>query len=155
MFAGGDAEAFATARPVLETLADPEHLTYCGESGAGQIIKGVNQLAMGLVQGAWLETISYATRQGISADLVAKAVGGASGWRAELAAHATRIAAGDGEKNDLKFAELPYFLRAAEAAKIDMPLTSALYHYCSPGPRDSRDNMNRPYVSFWHMLNRK
>lgn len=155
MFCGGDREAFAKTRSVLEQLADPDHLTYGGESGAGQILKGVNQLAMGLVAGAWMETISFATRQGISAELVAKAVGGSGAFRAELTAQAKVLAAGKGENNDLKFAELPYFLAAAEAAGIDLPLTSALYHYCAAGEPKWRDNMNRPYVSFWNMLNRK
>ena len=82
-------------------------------------------------------------------------MGGPAGWRAEFVAHAQHIAAGDGEKNDLKFAELPYFLRAAQAAGIDLPLTAALYGYCAPGPRNWRDNMNRPYTSFWHMLNQQ
>lgn len=155
IFGGGDQQAFEKVRPILAHIADPDHLTWCGPSGSGQIVKGVNQLSMGLVQAAWLETLSFATRQGVSAEVVAKSVGGASGWRAELASHAARIAAGEAENNDLKFAELPYFLAAAEAAGIDLPMTSALFHYCSAGERRWRDNMNRPYVSFWHMLNRK
>jgi len=155
MFIGGDANAFERVRPLLEVLADPQHLAYSGPSGAGQILKGVNQLSMSLVRAAWLEAVSYATRQGITPETIARAVGGAIGWRRELADVAGQIAEGKGELNDLKFAELPYFLNAAEQVGIELPLTRALFEFCDPGPRDWRDNMNRPYASFWYMLNRK
>jgi 3-hydroxyisobutyrate dehydrogenase-like beta-hydroxyacid dehydrogenase len=114
----------------------------------------VNQLSMGIVRAAWLEAVSFATRQGIDPQTVKRAVGGAEGWRAELAGVSQQIADGKVEGQDLKFAELPYFLQAAEQAGLDLPLTRALFEFCDPGPRDWRDNMNRPYVSFWHMLNR-
>jgi len=154
IFVGGEESAFQRVKPLLQVLADPDHLTLAGASGSGQILKGVNQLSMGVVQAAWLEAVSYATRQGIDPQTVKRAVGGATGWRAELAGVSQQIADGKGENNDLKFAELPYFLHAAEQAGLDLPLTRALFEFCSPGPRDWRDNMNRPYVSFWHMLNR-
>jgi 2-hydroxy-3-oxopropionate reductase len=154
IFVGGDAGAFERVKPLLQVLADPDHLTLAGSSGAGQILKGVNQLSMGLVNAAWLEVVSYATRLGLDPQTVEQAVGGATGWRAELAQVCRQIADGKGDLNDLKFAELPYFLNAAEQAGLDLPLTRALFEFCDPGPRDWRDNMNRPYVSFWHMLNR-
>ena len=154
VFVGGDTDAFERARPLLQVLAHPDHLTHAGPSGAGQILKGVNQLSMGVVQAAWLEAISFATRQGIDAATVKQAVGGDQAWRAELARVAQQVADGKGEGHDAKFAELPYFLDAARQADIPMPLTQALFEFCDPGPRDWLDNMNRPYVSFWHMLNR-
>jgi 2-hydroxy-3-oxopropionate reductase len=154
VFAGGDSEAFARVKPLLEVLSDPDHLTHGGPSGAGQILKGVNQLCMGLVRAAWLEAVSYGTRQGIEPGVIREAVGGPGGWRAELTSMARQVEEGGAEGHDLKFAELPHFLHAAEAAGIELPLTRALWEFCEPGPRDWRDNMNRPYVSFWHMLNR-
>ncbi len=152
MFVGGNKDVFERARPLLEVISDPAHLTYGGQSGSGQILKGVNQLSMGLVGAAWLETVSFATRAGIDAGLVAKAVGGDSGWRLDLKRIAERVDRDEVKGMDLKFAELPYFLQDAELCNIEMPLTKALYDYCKDGPKDWRDNMNRPYVSFWHML---
>jgi 3-hydroxyisobutyrate dehydrogenase-like beta-hydroxyacid dehydrogenase len=153
LFVGGDAAAFERVRPILATLAHPDHLTLGGPSGAGQILKAVNQLCMGLVPAAYMEAISFATRQGIDAQTVSRAVGGDGGWRGELAGYCKRIAEGQMENNDIKFAEFPYFLDAAAAAGIAMPLLRAAFDLCDPGPRNWRDNMNRPYVSFWHMLN--
>ncbi len=154
VFVGGEEPAFHRVGSLLRELAGSSPVTLGGGSGSGQILKGINQLCMGLVRAAWLEAVSFATRQGLSPEIVKQAVGGAGGWRGELAGIAQQIAEGKGEQNDLKFAELPYFLRAAEGAGIELPLTRALFEFCEPGPRDWRDNMGRPYVSFWHMLNR-
>jgi 3-hydroxyisobutyrate dehydrogenase-like beta-hydroxyacid dehydrogenase len=154
MFVGGADAAFAQARPVLEIIASPAHLTHAGGSGAGQILKGVNQLAMGLVGAAWLETISFAVRQGVEAAVVQKAVGGGGGFRAVLAAEAQRIIDRRGEEQDCKQAELAYFLDAAQAAGIALPLTAALQAF-TDGDKRWRDNMNRPYESFWHRLGEK
>jgi 2-hydroxy-3-oxopropionate reductase len=152
MFAGGDAAAFAAAKPLLDVLALT--LRHCGPSGAGQIVKGVNQLCMGMVRAAWFEAVSFATRQGISPDELREAIckDADSGWRLELIRVCDHLAAGKGEADDMKFAELPYFLEAAEDAGIALPMTRALYDFCREGPLDWRDSMNRPYVSFWHML---
>jgi 2-hydroxy-3-oxopropionate reductase len=152
LFVGGEQTAFQRVEPLLQVLAAPEHLTLGGDSGSGQILKAVNQLCMGVVRGAWMEAVSFATRQGIDLPTVGQAVGGPEGWRAELTEVVRQLAEGEGERQDLKFAELPYFLQAAEQAGIEMPLTQALFEFCDPGPRNWRDNMNRPYVSFWHML---
>ena len=155
MFAGGEDEAIRRVAPVLQTLAREDKLTHGGPSGSGQILKGVNQLAMGLVSAAWLETVAFATRQGVSAETVAQAVGGSGGWRADLVRTCQQVAAGQAEEVDAKFAELPYFLDAAEKAGIALPLTEAFYRTCEPGPRMWHDNMDRPYTSFWYMLNHK
>ena len=48
MFAGGKKETVERCRPILETVGGSEDLTYCGPAGAGQAVKGVNQLMMGL-----------------------------------------------------------------------------------------------------------
>jgi 2-hydroxy-3-oxopropionate reductase len=152
IFVGGDIAAFQRVQPLLQVWADPQRLTYGGGSGAGQILKGVNQLCMGLVKAAWLEAISYGTRQGLLPQLIAQALGGDQGWRLELRENAQQIAEGKAELQDLKFAELPYFLQAAQLTELELPLTRALFEFCDPGPRNWQDNMRRPYVSFWHML---
>ena len=58
MFAGGDRAVYERCRPILEVLGDPERVVYMGPSGAGQVAKGVNQLAMGLADAAYLEAIA-------------------------------------------------------------------------------------------------
>ena len=152
IFVGGDRAAYERCRAILEVLGDPQRVAYCGPSGTGQAVKGVNQLAMGLVAAAYLEAVSFGLRAGADPDAIARAVGGEEPWRRRVA-HLARLAK-EGKADDVlvKFPELPYFLSEARERGFAMPLTEALHAFCQPGPRHWTDNMNRPRVSFWHQL---
>ncbi len=152
VFVGGESWAVERALPVLRVLSGTKPCVHAGPSGAGQILKGVNQLAMGLVQAAWLETVSFATRQGVPAGVVADAVGGPDGWRATLAESARLVESGDPDGLDLKFAEWRYFLGAAREAGLRMPMLEALAAFLEGRPLERRDNMGRPYAPFWSAL---
>src|SRR5688500_5172470 len=83
LFVGGGSASGARALPVLAALLGPAHLTVCGPSGAGQVVKGVNQLAMGLGAAAYLEAVAFGVRLGVDPGLIGAAVGGEDGWRAQ------------------------------------------------------------------------
>lgn len=152
IFAGGDLEIFQRVQPILETVGGKETLTYCGPSGAGQVVKGVNQLAMGLGAAAYLESVAFGVRAGVAPDIIARAVGGENDrWRT-MVLHMARAAQEERAENvGVKFRELPYFLREAWEAGLELPLTEALYAFCDAGPRVVVDD-NRPAPSFWHEL---
>ncbi len=139
VFIGGTDAAVARSRPLLDIIGDPEKTTHCGPPGSGQVVKGVNQL-MGLVSAAFVETVAYGVRGGVDAGIVAKAVGGEGRGRSDLKHFAERIAAGDGNKVGVKFRELPYFLREAEATGFPLPLTRVLYDFCDQGERVAFDD---------------
>jgi 3-hydroxyisobutyrate dehydrogenase-like beta-hydroxyacid dehydrogenase len=154
MFAGGDRAVFDQCRPILEILGGSDHLTYCGPSGSGQIVKGVNQLAMGLGTAAYLEALAFGVRAGVDAALLSAAVGSHGGnehWREQLHWLADRIADGGGNDIGVKFRELPYFIREAQEQGQALPLTESLYAFCDRGERVVIDD-NRPAPSFWHEL---
>ena len=44
---GGDAAALERVRPILNAMGNPERVIHIGESGAGQICKVCNQMAIG------------------------------------------------------------------------------------------------------------
>jgi len=80
---GGDAEAFATARPVMAHYG--RAVTLMGPAGAGQLTKMVNQITVvGLVQ-ALAEGLNFAVRAGLDAkkviDVISK--GAAQSWQLE------------------------------------------------------------------------
>ena len=152
IFIGGDERAVTACRPILEVLGDPDRVVYCGPSGSGQVVKGVNQLAMGLGAAAYLEAVAFGVRAGVDPTAISQAVGGASGWRADVDQITRRVGAGTAEGVYVKFPELPYFLDEAQAQGFELPLTEALFAFCDVAPREWRDNMNRPTVSFWHEL---
>jgi 3-hydroxyisobutyrate dehydrogenase-like beta-hydroxyacid dehydrogenase len=152
IFVGGDEAAVEKVRPILDVLGDPRHVARCGPSGCGQVVKGVNQLAMGLVAAAYLEAIAFGVRGGADLDAIAASVGGEEGWRKRLADYAGRVRDGSAESVYVKFPELPYFLREAREQGFEMPMTEALFRFCDAGPRNWRDNMQRECVAFWHQL---
>ncbi len=152
VFVGGPEPAVRSVWSLLATLAGDKPCVHAGPGGCGQILKGVNQLAMGLVQAAWLETISYGVRLGTDARIIAEAVGGPDGWRATLAQNARQAAEGDPDVHDLKFAEWSCFLGAAHDAGMKMPMLEALHAFLKDRPRSRKDAMNRPYAPFWSAL---
>jgi 3-hydroxyisobutyrate dehydrogenase-like beta-hydroxyacid dehydrogenase len=152
MFAGGDRAAFERCLGLLEVLGDAEHIVYCGPSGAGQVVKGVNQLAMGLGAAAWLESLAFGVRCGVDPAAMKQAVGGHGGWRGEFAAVCDKVIAGEGHGIWVKFPELRYFLAEAAEQGFELPLTAALQAFLEVFAPDRRDNMGRPTVSFWEQL---
>ena len=152
IFVGGDAAVVKKCRPILEVLGEPKYVVYCGPSGSGQIVKGVNQLAMGLGAAAYMEAMAYGVCAGVDPTAIREAVGMGDGWRGQFDGIAKRIIDGDGKQLVVKYPELPYFLAAAEAAGFEIPLTEALYEFCRNENYEMFDNMNRPSRSFWRTL---
>lgn len=78
---GGDAEPFAAMKPVA--MAFSRAVTHVGESGAGQLAKMVNQIAIaGLVQGL-AEAIAFGQKAGLDMPLVLDVIGkgAAQSWQ--------------------------------------------------------------------------
>ena len=152
IFVGGDVAVVEKYRPILEILGEPKYVVYCGSSGAGQIVKGVNQLAMGLADAAFMEAMAFGVCAGVDPTAIREAVGIGDGWRGHFDRIAKRIIDGEGKTLVVKYPELPYFLAAAEAAGFEIPLTEALYEFCRNENYEMFDNMNRPSRSFWRTL---
>jgi 3-hydroxyisobutyrate dehydrogenase-like beta-hydroxyacid dehydrogenase len=80
---GGDPEAFARAKPVMDSYG--RAVTLLGPAGAGQLTKMVNQICIaGLVQGL-SEGIAFAEKAGLDAELVLDVIskGAAQSWQME------------------------------------------------------------------------
>ncbi|HEV7577426.1 MAG TPA: NAD(P)-dependent oxidoreductase [Caldimonas sp.] len=78
---GGDGEAFAAAKPLAMAFA--KAMTLLGPSGAGQLAKMVNQIAIaGLVQGL-AEAITFGERSGLDMTAVLEVIGkgAAQSWQ--------------------------------------------------------------------------
>ena len=152
IFVGGDEGAVEKYLPILEVLGEPKYVVYCGPSGSGQIVKGVNQLAMGLGDAAFMEAMAFGVCAGVDPSAIREAVGMGDGWRGQFDRIAKRIIDGEGGTLVVKYPELPYFLAAAEAAGFEIPLSEALYEFCRKENYEMFDNMNRPSRSFWRTL---
>jgi 3-hydroxyisobutyrate dehydrogenase len=83
IMAGGDEAAYARAEPVLDSYA--KAIRHMGPSGAGQLTKMCNQIAIaGVVQGV-AEALHFAKRAGLPTDDVLAAIskGAAQSWQME------------------------------------------------------------------------
>lgn len=83
VMAGGDEDAFAAAKPVIDAYARMAKLI--GPSGAGQLTKMVNQICIaGLVEGL-AEGLHFAKQAGLDAEAVIETIskGAAQSWQME------------------------------------------------------------------------
>lgn len=151
IFLGGTPVLVHRWLPLFQIIGGPDRITHCGPVGAGQIVKGVNQLMMGLGNAAYLEAIAFGVNAGVDATVLQQALGNSGRWRVDLHATAGQIAKGAGDEVGVKFRELPYFLEAAAALGFPLPLTEQLYNFCAEGERVVIDD-HRPAPSFWHEL---
>jgi 3-hydroxyisobutyrate dehydrogenase-like beta-hydroxyacid dehydrogenase len=151
MFVGGAPEAFERCRPILEIVGGSDRITYCGPAGSGQVVKGVNQLMMGIVEAAYLEAIAFGVNSGVDIEVIERAIGNSGRWRVDFNQTARRILDGQGTTVGVKFRELPYFLRAAEHDGFDLPITQVVRSYCEEGERVAFDD-HRKAPSYWHEL---
>lgn len=127
MFGAGDQVAFASVRELLEVIGDPDHIVYCGESGMGQVVKGVNQLGMGLTAAAGLEAVAFGLLAGADPQAIIKGVGGKKGWRRRVAQTMESVIQHRAEAIGIKFGQLEDFLDTAERFGFDLPISRALY----------------------------
>lgn len=149
MFGGGDKTIFEQVKPILEAIGGCNHVHYCGSSGNGQKMKGVNQLKMGVLNAAALEIISFCQNSGLDFNLIEK-IFPYNSWK--IVIDITRqIQMGKGNEVGVKFRELPYFLDQAEKQNFDLPITQTIYQYCDKGDLVVIDD-HRQAPSFWNEL---
>lgn len=150
-FVGGAREAAQKVWSTLRLLS-ASRLTYCGLSGAGQVVKGVNQLAMGLVNAALVEAVAYGAASGVDESILLEAIGGQGGFRGEFSRIASQIASGLGDQVNYKYTEFDYFLDHADEIGFASPIMRSLHSYLEAFPHDQTDNINRAHPSLWGAL---
>jgi len=86
---GGDADAFAAARPYFEAVG--KTLTHLGPAGAGQVCKSANQLLVAATMQAVSEALALGRKAGLDPAAVREALLGGSARSFVLENHAKRI----------------------------------------------------------------
>ncbi len=122
---GGEAAAFARARPVLSLLGRPTHV---GPAGAGQIAKLANQVIVAVTLGAVAEALTLAARAGADPSAVRSALSGGFADSRILQEHGARMLAGDYApggtvRNQIK--DLDAASALADESGLDLPLLLA------------------------------
>src|SRR3954466_6476842 len=88
---GGDAADFATVRPILEAMGNPDRIVRIGDSGAGQLCKVCNQMVIGGTLAAVSEAFALARKAGVEPALVRDALLGGFAASRVLEVHGERI----------------------------------------------------------------
>ena len=91
---GGDAQAFADVRPILDVMGNPEKVVHIGEAGAGQLCKLCNQMVIGGTLMAVAEALALARKAGVDAARVREALLGGFAQSRVLEVHGERALAG-------------------------------------------------------------
>jgi len=124
---GGDAAAFSRVKPVLECMGNPERIVHIGESGAGQICKVCNQVAIGGALAVVSEAFALARKAGVDAARVRQALLGGFAASRVLEVHGERMLKGDykpGFRTRLYQKDLRIANEAAMANAVSMPATA-------------------------------
>ena len=119
---GGDAAAFARAKPLFEIMG--KNIALLGAPGAGQYCKMANQIAVAVGMVAWVEALAYAKQAGLDPAAVHGSIsGGAAGsWAlTNLAPRALgdNFAPGFYVKHIIK--DMRIALDSAAELKLDLP----------------------------------
>jgi 2-hydroxy-3-oxopropionate reductase len=92
---GGDAQAFAAVKPILEGMGNPEKIILIGDSGAGQLCKVCNQMVIGGALAVVSEAFALARKAGVDAAKVRQALLGGFAASRVLEVHGERILTGN------------------------------------------------------------
>jgi 3-hydroxyisobutyrate dehydrogenase len=119
---GGEAAAFARAKPLFEIMG--KNIALLGGPGAGQHCKMANQIAVAVGMVAWCEALAYAKKAGLDPAAVHASISGgaAGGWAmTNLAPRALgdNYAPGFYVKHILK--DMRIALESAAELKLDLP----------------------------------
>jgi 2-hydroxy-3-oxopropionate reductase len=92
---GGDAQAFATVKPILDAMGNPDRVVRIGDSGAGQICKVCNQMVIGGTLAAVSEAFTLARKADVDVARVREALLGGFAASRVLEVHGERMLQGN------------------------------------------------------------
>jgi 2-hydroxy-3-oxopropionate reductase len=124
---GGDEAAFNRVRPILEGMGNAERIVYIGESGAGQVCKICNQVAIGGALAGVSEAFALAKKAGVDAARVRQALLGGFAASRVLEVHGERMLNNNykpGFRTKLYQKDLRLANEAAAANGVAMPNTA-------------------------------
>jgi 2-hydroxy-3-oxopropionate reductase len=126
---GGEEAAFARLKPIFEAMGNAERIVHIGPSGAGQICKVCNQIAIGGALAGVSEAFALAKKAGVDAARVRQALLGGFAASRVLEVHGERMLTGNykpGFRTKLYQKDLRLANEAASANGVAIPGTAVL-----------------------------
>jgi 2-hydroxy-3-oxopropionate reductase len=143
---GGDAQAFATVRPILDVMGNPERVVLIGEAGAGQLCKLCNQMVIGGTLAVVAEAFALARKASVDPARVRDALLGGFAQSRVLDLHGERILKGNytpGFKTDLYAKDMRNVIGALAEHDVPAPVTALVHqlvHATMAAGRGKEDN---------------
>ena len=129
---GGDEVAFGRVRSILNCMGNPDRVVYIGGSGAGQICKICNQIAIGGALAGVSEAFALAKKTGVDASRVRSALLGGFAASRVLEVHGDRILKGTyapGFRTRLYHKDLRLANETADASAVSIPVTAIVTQF--------------------------
>ncbi len=126
---GGDESTFHRMKPVLDVMGNTERVVYIGRSGAGQICKICNQVAIGGALAGVSEAFALAKKTGVDAARVRQALLGGFAASRVLEVHGERMLVDNykpGFRAKLYQKDMRLANEAASANGVAMPATAVV-----------------------------
>lgn len=127
IMAGGDAAAFARARPLFAAMGRDEAIIHVGPSGSGEVVKLANNLLCGVIAAASAEALTLGVKNGVDAATLANIIGMSSGASWQLSnVFPLRVWDGSftpGFMTDLLLKDLGLALDLADEGGVPLQLT--------------------------------
>ncbi|MDD5389876.1 MAG: NAD(P)-dependent oxidoreductase [Gallionellaceae bacterium] len=119
---GGSEATFTRVLPLFQVMG--KHIVHVGDSGAGQVAKACNQIAVSATLLGVAEALTFARKQGVNADKVRSALLGGSAYSRILEVHGQRMLTHDftpGFRARLHQKDMGIVLEEARQANVAVP----------------------------------
>jgi 2-hydroxy-3-oxopropionate reductase len=126
---GGEAGALERVRPILNAMGNPDRVVHIGASGAGQVCKVCNQMAIGGALAAVSELMALAMKAGVDAVKVREALLGGFAASRVLEVHGERILKRNytpGFRAGLYHKDMGIMLETARAYDVPVPVSGTV-----------------------------
>lgn len=126
---GGEEAVFNRCLPIFETLG--KNIVHVGQSGAGQLTKLCNQIAVAVTNLAMSEALIFGAKAGLDLKKMQHAIQGGAAGSWQLSNLAPRVLERDfapGFMVKLQQKDLRLVLQEADRLKLSLPATSLVHH---------------------------
>jgi 2-hydroxy-3-oxopropionate reductase len=126
---GGDGAVLERVRPILNAMGNAERVVHVGPSGAGQVCKACNQIAIGGALATVSEAFALARKAGVDPARVREALLGGFAASRVLEVHGERILKRNyvpGFRTKLYHKDMGLALATARAYDVPLPVSSAV-----------------------------
>lgn len=125
---GGDKKAFGAVEPLLRLMGTT--ITYCGQSGNGQLTKLVNQILVGVTLMGVAEAIVFATKNGLDPEKTIAAIAGGAAGSWQLSNLGPKMIKNDNRPGfmiDLIQKDLRLLMQSAAQSNTSIPAASLVH----------------------------